>query len=143
MVRRRVSVAALGAALSACVSGGAKPLPKLAEDSEQPELALLEHVLTGHFAAAGAGGPAICAALAPTPLTDAQEKALLDRFVRLAPASQCGEDGAVVRVYEFACASETLCGGWAARPGVPATRYAMRFEDGAWRFDGDLRIIAE
>ena len=143
MLRRLASIAALGAALSACISGGARPLPKLAEDPEQPELALLEHVLTGHFAAAGANGPTTCAALAPVPLTAAQEGALLDRFVRLAPAARCGEGDAVVRVYDFACASETLCSGWAARPGVPATRYAMRFADGAWRFDGDLRIIAE
>ena len=28
-------------------------------------------------------------------------------------------------------------------PGKPATRYAMRFEAGVWRFDGDSRIIAE
>ena len=143
MLRRLASLAALGAALSACISGGARPLPKLAEDPEQPELALLEHVLTGHFAAAGARGPATCAALAPVPLTAEQEGALLDRFVRLAPASRCGENDAVVRVYDFACPSDTVCSGWVARPGVPATRYAMRVEDGAWRFDGDLRIIAE
>ncbi len=130
-------------ALAACVSGGNGPLPKLAHDPEQPVLALFEHVLTAHFAGAGASGPATCARLEPEPLTAAQEKALIERFARLSPASQCGEGDAAVRVYGFACASDALCGGWATRPGAPAMRYAMRFVDGAWRFDGDMRVIAE
>ena len=48
-----------------------------------------------------------------------------------------------MQVYEFACQGAGLCSGWVAAPGVPATRYAMRFEGGVWRFDGDRRIIAE
>ncbi|KRA83157.1 hypothetical protein [Altererythrobacter sp. Root672] len=129
------------APLAACVSA-AGPLPKLSGDIEQPELALFEHVLTGHFAGAS-GGPRTCAALLPKPLTAKQEKALVERFVRLAPASQCGEGEGVVQVYEFACASEGVCSGWVARPGAPATRYTMRFDGGSWRFDGDLRVIAK
>lgn len=128
--------------LAACVSGATGPLPKLSDDPDQPELALFEHVLTGHFAAAP-GGPRTCAALLPSSLTAKQEKALIDRFVRLSPASQCGEGDAVVQVYDFACAGEGLCTGWVSRPGSPATRYAMRFEGGSWRFDGDLRVIAK
>src|SRR5262245_37433279 len=107
--------------LAACVSA-AGPLPKLANDAEQPELALFEHVLTGYFAGTGSG-PRTCAALLPKPLTAKQEKALLERFVRLAPASQCGSGDGVVQVYEFACASAGVCSGWVARPGAPAARY--------------------
>ncbi|MBO9519021.1 MAG: hypothetical protein J7493_13225 [Porphyrobacter sp.] len=127
--------------LAACVSA-AGPLPGLSADPEQPELALFEHVLTGHFAGA-ANGPRTCAALLPKPLTPKQERALIERFVRLAPAAQCGVEDVVVQVYDFSCASATVCSGWVTRPGTPATRYAMRFEGGNWRFDGDLRVIAK
>ena len=118
-------------------------------------LALFEHVLTGYFAGAGASGPTTCVRLSPTPLTAEQETALIKRFVRLAPAARCiggasgtvdaitGEPAQAVQVYQFACHSADLCSGWAAVPGAPATRYAMRFEGGAWRFDSDRRIIAE
>ena len=54
-----------------------------------------------------------------------------------------GEAAQAVQVYEFSCRSAALCSGWVAVPGAPATRYAMRFEGGAWRFDSDRRIIAE
>jgi hypothetical protein len=112
-------------------------------------------VLTGYFAAAGASGPTACAVLRPTALTAAQDKELIERFVRLAPAARCatgaqgpvdaitGGPAQVVQVYDFACASADVCAGWVQLPGAPATRYAMRFEGGAWRFDGDRRIIAE
>ena len=143
--------------LGACASGGGEPPPPapLAGDREQPVLALFEHVLTGYFAGAGTGGPTTCARLSPTPLTDAQERALIARFVRLAPAERCiaagqgtvdaitGEPAQVVQLYEFACRGTELCSGWVVTPGAPATRYAMRFEGGVWRFDGDRRIIAE
>jgi len=77
------------------------------------------------------------------------------RFVRLAPAERCqsGAQGPVdaitgapaheVQVYQFACQSPELCSGWVQVPGAPASRYAMRFEGGVWRFDSDRRIIAE
>lgn len=144
-------------ALGACASGGGEPPAPapLAGDRGQPVLALFEHVLTGYFAGAGAGGATTCARLSPAPLTAAQETALIKRFVRLAPGERCiaagqgtvdaitGEPAQLVQVYEFACASPDLCSGWVAVPGAPATRYAMRFVDGAWRFDSDRRIVAE
>ena len=143
--------------LSACVAGGGTPPPPppLSEDAGQPVLALFEHVLTGHFAAFGANPPTTCALLRPGPLSAEQEKALIVRFVRLAPASRCvaagegwrdaitQEPAQVVQVYEFACRSPTQCTGWVAAPGSPAKRYAMRFESGAWRFTADPRLIAE
>ena len=147
----------LALALGACASGGGEPPPlaPLAGDREQPVLALFEHVLTGYFAGAGASGPTTCARLSPTPLTAEQERELIARFVRLAPAERCGPAGtgtvdaitgqpaAVVQVYQFACQGAELCSAWVALPGAPATRYAMRFEGGAWRFDSDRRIVAE
>jgi hypothetical protein len=154
---RRKAVTCLALALGACASGGGEPPPPapLAGDPAQPALALFEHVLSGYFATAGAGGPTACAVFRPTPLTAEQERALIARFVRLAPAERCapagqgavdsitGESAAVVQVYDFACQAPALCSGWVTLPGAPATRYAMRFEGGAWRFDGDRRIIAE
>ena len=155
-MRRETAIAA-AFALGACASGDGQPPPlaPLSGDPEQPVLALFEHVLTGYFAGAGAAGPTTCARLSPAPLTAEQETALIARFVRLAPAERCiaagqgtvdaitGEPARVVQVYEFACQSAELCSGWAAVPGAPSTRYAMRFANGAWTFDGDRRIIAE
>lgn len=147
----------LALALGACVSGGGAPPPlaPLAEEQEQPALALFEHVLTGHFAAFGASPPTTCAQLSPTPLTAAQEKALIVRFVRLAPASRCVSAGNAttdaitqepavrVQVYDFACSAPDRCTGWASVPGSPAARYAMRFEAGRWHFTRDPRLLAE
>jgi hypothetical protein len=143
--------------LGACISGGGEPppLPPLAEDQGQSALALFEHVLTGHFATFGANPPTTCAMLRPGPLSDEQEEALIVRFVRLAPTSRCKAAGSgwrdaiteepaqVVEVYDFTCQSPTQCRGWAAAPGSPAARYAMRFEAGEWRFTRDPRLIAE
>ena len=147
----------LAFALGGCAASGGVPPPPapLVHDQEQPVLALFEHVLTGYFAGAGASGPTTCARLSPGPLTAEQERALVARFVRLAPAGRCvsGAQGMVdaitggvahvVQVYEFACQGPGLCSGWVQAPGAPATRYAMRFEGGAWRFDSDRRIVAE
>src|SRR5688500_14408415 len=92
---RKTIIPGLAMTLSACISGGGAPppLPALAEDQEQPALALLEHVLTGHFAAFGANPPTTCAVLRPGPLSAEQEEALIGRFVRLAPAARCMASG--------------------------------------------------
>jgi hypothetical protein len=153
----RKAIIGVTLALGACVSGGGEPppLPPLAEDQEQPVLALLEHVLTGHFAPFGANPPTTCAVLRPGPLSAEQEEALIVRFVRLAPASRCvADDGGwrddfteepaqVVEVYDVACRTPTQCTGWVNAPGSPAARYAMRFEGGSWRFTRDPRLLAE
>ena len=155
-MQKRIA-ASLFLALGACVSGGGQPPapPPLAADLEQPVLALFEHVLTGHFAAFGANPPTTCAVLRPGPLAAEQEEALITRFVRLAPASRCvaagegwrdaitGEPAQVVQLYDFACRASEQCTGWVAAPGASAKRYAMRFEDGSWRFTAYPRIIAE
>ena len=155
-MRREIAIG-MAFALGACAAGGGVPPPPapLAGDREQPVLALFEYVLTGYFAGAGAGGPTTCARLSPRPLSAEQERALIARFVRLAPAERCisaaqgtvdaitGDPAQVVQVYEIACENPALCSGWVQAPGAPATRYALRFERGAWRFDSDRRIIAE
>jgi hypothetical protein len=154
---RKSIIPGLALTLGACVSGGGEPppLPPLAEDQEQPVLALFEHVLIGHFATFGANPSTTCAALRPGPLSAGQEEALIVRFVRLAPASRCtaaaggwrdaitGEPAQVVEIYDFGCRTLTQCTGWTNAPGSPAKRYAMRFDGDAWRFTADPRIIAE
>lgn len=153
----RKAIIGVSLALGACVSGGGEPppLPPLAEDQEQPALALFEHVLTGYFASFGANLPTTCAVLRPGPLDAEQEEALIVRFVRLAPASRCiaatdgrrdaitGEPARIVEVYDFTCRTPTQCIGWASAPGSPARRYAMRYEGGRWSFTADPRLIAE
>jgi hypothetical protein len=157
MGMRNAPIASLSLILAACVAGGGEPPPPapLAEDAEQPVLALFEHVLTGHFAAFGANPPTTCASLLPGPLSAEQEEALITRFVRLAPASRCAaavggwrdaitdEPAQIVQVYDFACRAPDQCTGWVAAPGSPAKRYALRFEQGEWRFTADPRLIAE
>ena len=159
---RSLAAASLLAAcgvLAGCVYDAAPgtTLPDLSRDATQPELALLDHVLRGYFVGAGSGvdRPTTCASLAPEPLGAAREQELIVRFVRLAPLSRCearnedaidsitGETATVVRVYEFACTEPTRCTAWATVPGRPATRHAMHYEQGAWRFTSDRRIIAE
>ena len=152
----RTILAGLSFVLGGCVagSGAPPPLPPLAEDRAQPVLALFEHVLTGYFARVGATGPTTCAQLTPGPLTAEQERELIARFVRLAPAARClaaaggpidaitREPAALVQVYDVRQA-DTATTAWAAVPGAPAIRYTMRFDNGAWRFDSDPRLIAE
>ena len=132
-------IAGLIFALGACVSGGGetKPLAPLAEDADQPLLALFEHVLTNHFATFGPDTPTTCAVLRTGPLDAEQEDALIARFVRLA-----GQPAQVVEVYDFACRAPLQCTGWVVAPQRPATRDAMRYEDGAWGFGADWRLVA-
>jgi len=145
--------------LGACVSepSAAPPLPPLARDQGEPALALIEHVLSEHFAGqeVNADPPTTCVELNPTSLTAAQEQALIARFPRLAPRDRCvtdvpppsdeftGERAVVVRVYGLECSDAAHCTAWVARPGSAAMRYTMTFEGSAWSFAGDKRIVAE
>jgi hypothetical protein len=153
-----VLTAGLGLQLAGCAYDGAprgtEP-PPLVRNAQQPALALLEHVLTGHFAEVGAASPTTCATLAPKPLTAEEEEALIVRLVRLAPGDRCVErDGATIdaitgdparrlQVYEFACSASTLCHAWVARPNRAPLRYTMRFQAGAWHFDNDAAAPAQ
>lgn len=155
--RRLLAAAAL--LLGACVNETAAgpSLPPLAQDREQPALALIEHVLAEHFAGAGAGAdpPTTCVALSPDALTAEQEEALIARFPRLAPRDRCetrgagqadaitGERAVLVQVYGFECSDAANCSAWVSRPASPAMRYEMRFAGSAWRFTGDRRVLAD
>ena len=150
-------------ALAACVAEPApEPTPApapppLAQNRERPALALIEHVLGEHFAGAGAGAdpPTTCVELSPAGLSAEEEQALIARFPRLAPRERCetqdpppedgitGERAVVIQVYGLECSDPAQCTGWAARPGSPAMRYTMRFEEGTWRFEGSRRLLAE
>jgi len=152
-------IGAIGGALGACVAetAPAPSLPPLAQDRGQPALALIEHVLGEHFAGPGGGAdpPTTCVELRPAGLSAEQEQALIARFPRLAPRSRCdtrdpppedgitGERAMVLQVYGLECSEPAQCTGWVARPGQPAMRYAMRFEEGAWQFEGNRRLLAE
>jgi len=145
--------------LEACVNepAAAPSLPPLAEDREEPALALIEHVLAGYFAAqaADADPPTTCVELSPTGLSAAQEEALIARFARLAPRERCstdvpppsdgftGERAVVVQVYGLECSDAAHCAAWVLRPGSSAVRYTMTFDSGAWKFAGDKRILAD
>jgi len=145
--------------LGACVNepSAAPPLPPLAKERGEPALALIEHVLSEHFAGqeVNADPPTTCVELSPTSLTAAQEQALIVRFPRLAPRDRCetdvpppsdeftGERAVVVRVYGLECSDAAHCTAWVARPGSAAMRYTMTFENSVWSFAGDKRIVAE
>jgi hypothetical protein len=139
--------------LSGCVVQSSPPppvMPPLSADRAQPALALIEHVLEGHFAgpAALADPPTTCVELRPGGLAPQQEQALIARFPRLAPRDRCetepppasdgftGEQAVVVLVHDFACSDAAHCAGWLNMPGSAPTRYAMTYEDGAWRIAG-------
>ena len=146
--------AALALLTGACAYQGPRdPLAPLAFDRKQPALALFERALAGYFAGAGPNPPTTCAQFSPAPLSAEQEEALILRFVRLAPAARCraegsgvvdsvtGERAVLVQVYEFKCASETLCTAWVTYPGTPSQRHTIRYREGVWKHDADPRII--
>jgi len=156
---RRLLLAAASLLLGACVNEPAAgpPVPPLGQDRAEPALALIEHVLVEHFAgqAAADDPPTTCVELRPAGLTAAQEEALIARFPRLAPRGRCetevpppsdeftGERAVLVQVYDLECSDADHCTGWSSRPGSPAIRYTMVFENGAWGFVGDRRVLAE
>ncbi|WP_152608519.1 hypothetical protein [Croceibacterium mercuriale] len=130
--------------------------PALAQDRAAPGAALLEHALAGFFDGPGAtpDPPTVCVELSPDALPAEQEAALMARFPRLAPRDRCeqapglmdritGERAVLLQAYGFACSDAQTCTGWTNAPGRPATRWTMRWVDGAWTFAGDRRIIAQ
>jgi hypothetical protein len=153
------SLLAASLLLGACVNqpASAPALPPLAQDRDEPVLALIEHVLAEHFAREGAATdpPTTCVELRPDPLTSSQEEALIARFPRLAPRARCetempppsdeftGERAVLVQVYGLECSDATHCAAWVSPPGSPAVRYAMVFESDTWAFARDRRILAE
>lgn len=132
------------------------PAPALAHDHAAPGAALLEQALTGFFDGPGAAAdpPTVCVELSPGGLPAAQEEALMARFPRLAPRDRCeqapglmdritGERAVLLQAYGFACSDADNCTGWTNAPGRPATRWTMHWQDGAWTFASDRRLIAQ
>ena len=130
------------------------PVPPLASLQGNPQLALLEEVLRGYFAADIADRPTICAALhdgrEEAALPPEDERALMERFPTLAPMSRCavsagrwvdGENGEAALVFavdSLTCATATACTARAGyRNGAAAAlsaRYTMDYAQGRWRF---------
>lgn len=157
MIRHALLLAPL--LMSACVYGedGAPPLAPLAKDRTQPAGALIEHVLTRYFerVPASPNVPTVCVSFQQRPLDRALEQALIARFPRLAPLSRCAGTGngvadaitggaaQVIEVYAFTCDNADNCSGWATVPREPSVRYGLRWQNGAWQFARDMRLIAE
>ena len=130
--------------------------PALVRDPAAPGAALLEHALADFFEGPGATAdpPTLCVELSPGGLSAEQEAVLMTRFPRLAPRARCeqapglmdritGERAVLLQVYGLACGDARTCSGWTNAPGRPATHWTMRWQDGAWTFAGDRRLIAQ
>ena len=156
-----LAVAMGGLSLPGCVpvgdDDGLRPSPGREQDN--PQLALLDHVLGEYVLREEAGVVTICAAVhdgrEEVALTPAEEDVLLARYARLAPLAQCSlgregwrdaDSGAAARVFtlhSFACASASRCSGWAGSAGSMSYRYAMDWDGARWTFARDSRLIAQ
>ena len=169
-----VTMTALG--LSACVYVDQSdtmpdPLPNLAQQQDNPLLALADEVLKNHFAAASASAdtaatgpvPTTCIAAndgrSPEALPQPQETALMERHPKLAPLLRCvdlgeglqdettGEPATVIELHSFTCSDEFTCSGWASAKtggtGSPSMRYSMEWGAGGWSFVREQRLIAD
>lgn len=159
----------LMASLAACVqpaedlSGSPDPLPPLAQQKDEPRLAMLEHVLAGYFSSDITNRPTVCASWhdgrEEEALPPEEETALIARFPQLAPMARCSrtangwrdtetdEAALVFTLHNFTCSSETSCSAWGGyrSNGDNSMSYLYRGEwDGdEWQFTRDMRIIAE
>ncbi len=155
--------------LAACVydspmdETGPADLAPLAVDRDQPRLALAEHLLADYFAADIVAPPTVCLGISEgnsvEALPDVDETALIARFDRLAPFARCdwqqagwqdrtsGKPALVFTIHSFVCSSDTDCQGWAGYTAGATSSlsalYRMRFEDGRWDIERDLRLIME
>ena len=154
--------------LTACVyppeSDGALPaMPSLAKRHDNPQLALMDHVLAEYFTSDIANRPTACAAVLDgreeVALPPEDERELIARYEALAPFSRCGlidgtwqdtetgEPAMVFTLHSFSCPDADHCtafGGYIAG-GVSSMsyRYEMTFEDDAWSITRDRNLLAE
>ncbi len=147
-------------ALSGCVAvpGGDEampaPLPKLSQQQDTPQLALLDYALADHFATLPK--PTTCVAAndgrTPEALASEGETALMERHPRLAPFTRCvlsdgmwidaeAEEGAandalVVELANFTCTDEFSCTGWVRKvrgsEGMTTSRFGMEWGANGW-----------
>jgi len=155
----RALIACVALAFAGCVQPMQHTtLPLLARDRAAPGPALLEHALADFFTGPGPGTredpPTVCVELSPGGLQPSDEEALMARFPRLAPRDRCqlderwtdritGERAVLLQAYSFACADADHCTGWINARRRPATRWTMVWQDGAWQFASDRRMVAE
>lgn len=138
-------------------------LPPLARQQDEPQLAMLEHVLGLYFASDVTNRPTVCAAVhdgrEEVAMETADEVALIARFPRLAPLSRCtlsadgwrdhetGEAAMVFTLHSFTCPSTARCTGWAGyrSTGDNSMNYLYNGEwsGSEWIFTRDPRIVAE
>ena len=168
-MRGNWKVAALPLVLAGCLplaQGGSNSLPALpalAGQQDNPQLALLEHVLADYFTSDITSRPTVCAAVhdgrEEVALPPEDEVALIERFDRLAPLSRCTlaggnwrdaeteEPALVFTLHSFTCASEASCTGWAGyRAGAAASMsyfYTMDWGGETWSFTRDPRALAQ
>lgn len=163
-----VAAALAALALGACVytdaaMPAANDLPSLARQQDDPQLALMDHVLGAYFASDIASRPTVCASISdggdPVALPPEDERALIERYPLLAPFARCawsaegwqdkqtGQPALVFQLHGFSCASQARCTGFAAyTSGNTASmthRYTMDWRRDAWAFASDPRIIME
>lgn len=168
MMIRTVIGAALALLLTACVAPEngeelPEPVPPLAMQREQPQLALMEHILGNYFASDIARRPTVCVSVVEDgeqrglPADD--ETALILRFAQLAPFDRCKQAGSswvdaetddaalMFTLHSFACEQATRCTGWAGYQAGAASsmsyNYTMDWLDGEWTFARDPRLIAD
>ena len=170
---RKVLMIAGALALAGCVvvEGGddalPAPLPKLSQQQDTPQLALLDHALAAYFAE----NPRFttCAAAndgrTPEALDPAGEAALMERHPRLAPFARCvmrdglwfdeggeGQEGGdleatVVELANFTCTDEFSCTGWVrvnrGVAGMSSKRFGMEWGAGGWTIAPAPNLIAQ
>ena len=153
--------------LAGCVTGEAamqdEALSPLARQQADPQLALMDHVLSEYFASDIASRPTVCASVSDgredVAMTPEDERALIVRYEQLAPFSRCmwtadgwadqesEEPALVFQVHSFACASDTSCSAFAGYTSGNAAsmsrRYTIEWRGGRWAFESDPRILME
>ena len=147
-------------ALSGCVAvdGGDEtmpaPLPKLSQQQDTPQLALLDYALVDHFAALPE--PTTCVAAndgrTPEALDTEGETALMERHPRLAPFTRCvisdgmwidaeaeedaPKEAMVVELANFTCSDEFSCTGWVRKvrgiDGMTTSRFGLEWGANGW-----------
>lgn len=139
----------------------ASGLPSLAADKSEPLLALADHLLASYFASDVATRPTVCIAVSDgreDVAKDPQdERELMMRHEALSPLSGCalidgtwqvavsGEPALVFSVHSFTCADADHCTGFGSymsgAQSSPSSRYTMLWEESAWTFERDDRLV--
>lgn len=166
---KRLAVFVTGLVLAACAPTGepgaeeAPVMSPLAADQSAPLLALADHMLAEYFASDIANRPTTCLSTSDgredVALSPDDELALMQRHEALAPFARCawtpegwtdqesGEPAIVFSVRTLTCASDSECTAWgsytAGMTASPSSLYTMHYNDGAWSFERDDRLLGD